>query len=94
MSEPLIYDYEGAAARLGNPVSVDWLQRNKQRLPHCQFGKNVGFTEAHLFQIAELQTVLPGQLAAQDEQPTPLPRPAAKAVQSLKPRGARTRKPA
>lgn len=91
MSEPLIYDYEGAAARLGKPVSADWLQKNKRRIPHCQFGSNVGFTEAHLVQIAEMFTVLPGHAAPSVERPTPLPKQAAQSVAGLRPRGAARR---
>lgn len=88
MSEPLIFNYDETAARMGKPVSADWLQKNKHRLPHCQFGDKVGFTEAHMLQIAEMQTVLPGQEVAPAEQVTPLPKAATKAVQNLKPRGA------
>ena len=72
MSEPLTYNVEQAAERLGGPFTVDWLRKHLAQIPHLRSGAGrgkagrVGFTEAHLAAIITAHTVEPQPQAVRD----------------------------
>lgn len=88
----LNFNYEEAALALG--IGNDFLKRNITRLPHRGFGNRVLFSWEDLLAINDMYFVAPGQKAATEDTPAPLPKPAAKSVAALKPRGASRKKSA
>ena len=69
MTEPLIYDFAGAAAKLHPVVTESWLKRHVKELPHRKFGNGsgragrVGFTQADLEVILARYAVMPDAVA-------------------------------
>jgi hypothetical protein len=67
MTAPLTYSIEQAAERLGHIVTVDWLKKRVDDIPHLKSGSGRGragriaFTDQHLAEI----------LAMLEKRPTP-----------------------
>jgi len=72
MSEPMTFDYDQAADKLGAAISASWLKAHIKELPHRKFGLGtgrsgrVGFTQGDLDLILARFAVTPDEQAAND----------------------------
>lgn len=79
-AEPMSFDADQAADRLGRPFTADFLRGNLDRLPHIRLGHGrgragrVGFTQEHLDQIVRMHSVAPPTPAVVHEAFTPITR--------------------
>lgn len=71
--EPMSYDCEEAARRLGSIVTPDWLKRHARYYPHLRAGRGRGRSGRIAFTAEHLAIILADLEQTPAEKPVPAP---------------------